>query len=172
MRSLLIVYSIEVEGDTDNETGSKGKQKKAAELWYARVIGFQGDSAVVDEDIINAEGYEEELICVVIRWFYQAKEVKRWMSSQPKSDARDHLLAALSDDQHLAGTEEQTISWQTVTRTRCSFTAGAWVDPGLQEQWLMSMCLACAIAGARICFGIDGNMGPRPRRLWCVFTVQ
>lgn len=101
----------------------KRKKKRIIELWYARVLGFQGDHTVTDQDALNAEDYKDSAVEVTIYWFYQAKEARKELSSTPGSDALDHLHAALTVDQHLAGAVEDTIEWETIIRssTRGSF---------------------------------------------------
>ena len=108
-------FSIEVLGGLEKKV--KGKVKTIKEYWYARVVRFQGDHTVPDEDTLNVESYGAESIAVTVTWFHQAKEVRRYLSSQPKSESVGHLIAALSDDQHLAGTAEDTIEWQTINRS-------------------------------------------------------
>ena len=82
--------------------------------WYARILAFQGDVTVSDMTSLNAADYREDAICIVILWFHHAKEVRKYLSTKPRTDARDHLMAALHKDQHLAGISEDTISWTTV----------------------------------------------------------
>jgi hypothetical protein len=106
--------SIEVLGGKEKRV--KGRNRKVVEHWYARVIGFQGERAVPDKAALDVRNYGQEAIAVVILWFYQAKEVKKYLSSQPRSDMVDHLVAALANGQHLAGTVEDTIEWTTINR--------------------------------------------------------
>lgn len=70
----------------------------------------------MDDGTLNMERYPTEAVNIVIHWFYQAKEVRPYLTSQPRSNVVDYLIAGLSEDQHLAGVEEDTIGWKTVSR--------------------------------------------------------
>jgi len=92
-------------------------------------MGFEGDSTVPDEDSLNVKEYKDSAVALVILWFHEGKEVKRQLSSQPKSDMVDHLMAALTDKQYIAGTERDIIGWGTVQGSMPHRLIGPLTDP-------------------------------------------
>ena len=112
---------MEVFGEVDEATEVGGGGQAKNELWYARVVGYEGDSTVPNNRSLNVDDYGEDAIAVTVVWFHQAKEALARLTAQPKSDVVDHMIAALAEDEHLAGIAEDTIAWGAISSTAPTF---------------------------------------------------
>jgi len=121
---------VEVLGEVDGAARREGGGQATTELWYARIVRFEGDRTVANEDGLNVDDYGRDTIALTVQWFHQAKEVQAHLATQPKSDVVDHVVAALADDEYLAGTSEDSIAWGTVN-SRSLNSALLWVADAL-----------------------------------------
>jgi len=107
-------FSVEVFGEVTGDSDAASGERAATELWYARVTGFRGDKTVPDKGSLDADDYGTHAIALTVLWFYQAKEVRIQLAAQPGSDVVDQMIAALGDDEYVAGRVEDRIAWGTV----------------------------------------------------------
>ena len=157
--------SIEVRGRVATKIRGQTRKRIKTERWYARIVVFQADQRVPDEPSLDVSGYEEDEIGVLITWFYPAKDIRHYLSGQPKSDTVDHIKAALHSSQYLAGTQEDTISWTTVISAVDLLFSRISAHPHEQEWLRRSTSQGCAASGLRTSFGIDGPISWDQRRV-------
>jgi len=106
----------------DDVTNVRGGGQAKTELWYARVVGYEGDRTVPNNGSLNVDDYGQDAIALTVVWFHQAKEALMLLTAQPKSDVVDHVIAALADDEYLAGIAEDTIAWGAISSTAPAFS--------------------------------------------------